>query len=248
MAHAPLDAGSTSADGHRRPIPVDQLSVVQQAFHELALCDSLEAVKDVRDKAEAVRQYARSAKAGLELQNKAAELKLRAERRAGELLHAMGLRGGDRVSGSACCRMTLEQLGISHNQSTRWQKLASIPEAEFAEFLRSAYCHGVEISTACLLRMASSRARKRVAPQDLSGVCAGRTQLWQPSTTSPCEIIAELLDHCQVLDSILSPICDRDGPVELCSAERRHLRRLIRDFKSLIADLQAHTVIGNSQG
>lgn len=248
MAHAPLPADSLSADGQRSPIPADQLSVVEQAFRDLALCDSLEAVKEVRDKAEAVRQYARSARVGLELQNKAAELKLRAERRAGELLHALGLRGGDRVSGSAGNRTTLDQLDISHNQSTRWQKLATIPEAEFTEFVRSAACHGVELTTACLLRMASLRATKHVAPLDLSGDCAGGTLHRHPNTTSPCEIIAELRDHCQVFDNILSPICERDGPVELRSAERRHLRRLIREFKSLIAGLQTHAINGNAQG
>lgn len=151
------------------------------------------------------------------------------------------------MSGNAGSRTTLEQLEISHNQSTRWQKLASIPEAEFAEFVRSADCHGAELTTACLLRLASSRARKNVAPRDVRDVCAGTAQSRQPHTTSPGEIIAELLDHWHVLDGILAPLCERDGPVELCAAERRHLRRLLRDFKSLITDLRAQALNGHAQ-
>lgn len=47
---------------------------------------SIDDVKEIRDKAEALRQYARQAGESLENQNMIAEIKLRAERRAGELL------------------------------------------------------------------------------------------------------------------------------------------------------------------
>jgi hypothetical protein len=48
--------------------------------------ESLEDIKGIRDKAEVLRQYAAQAGAGLEAQNKCAEIKLRAERKAGEVL------------------------------------------------------------------------------------------------------------------------------------------------------------------
>ncbi|MCA9265285.1 MAG: hypothetical protein KDA60_15600 [Planctomycetales bacterium] len=64
----------------------------------LALMEDLSEIKDVRDKAEAIRQYAKSAGHGLDLQNDAAEIRLRAERRAGAILATMRLRGGDRRS------------------------------------------------------------------------------------------------------------------------------------------------------
>lgn len=43
-------------------------------------------MKLIRDKAEALRQYIRQQKGSLEMQNQCAEIKLRAERRAGEML------------------------------------------------------------------------------------------------------------------------------------------------------------------
>ncbi len=48
--------------------------------------ESLEDIKGIRDKAEVLRQYAAQAGAGLEAQNKCAEIKLRTERKAGEVL------------------------------------------------------------------------------------------------------------------------------------------------------------------
>ncbi|QDV85838.1 hypothetical protein [Planctomycetes bacterium TBK1r] len=102
----------------------------------LATMDDLGKIKDVRDKAEAVRQYAKSAARGLEMQNDAAEVKLRAERRAGAILATMRMRGGDRKSNARRTGVTLEELGISQNQSTRWQLLAKRPERDFEAHLQ----------------------------------------------------------------------------------------------------------------
>ncbi len=74
--------------------------------------------------------------AGLEMQNECAEIKLRAERRAGELLgenpdiHP----GGDRRPLSHDV-IKLSELGISLMQSHRWQMEASIPEKTFEQFI-----------------------------------------------------------------------------------------------------------------
>ena len=56
-------------------------------------------IKELREQAEAIRQYVKSAALGLEIQNQAVKVKLAVERRAGEVLRAMQLHGGDRKSG-----------------------------------------------------------------------------------------------------------------------------------------------------
>ena len=99
----------------------------------------------------------------------------------------MRLRGGDRISDSAGCRATLDRLGISRNQSTRWQKLAAISKEEFSEFLTKALGNGVELTTACLLRMATWREKKRADNRDLASTLSGGMPLKPPSTTSPQE-------------------------------------------------------------
>ena len=72
----------------RQGVPSDGrgLSLLCNAKSLLHEANSLDEIKSVRDKAEAARTYARAAKLGLELQNQAAEVKLRAERNAGIFL------------------------------------------------------------------------------------------------------------------------------------------------------------------
>jgi len=80
------------------------------AISAIAKARSVDEVKDIRDKAEAVRKYAKQAGISLEGQNMLAEIKLRAERKAGALLAEMegkGLHAGYRKSS---CMMEVETL------------------------------------------------------------------------------------------------------------------------------------------
>jgi hypothetical protein len=69
----------------------------------------------------------------------ATEIKLRAERRAGELLDELAKlgqrhtqrKGGSTVSARSDTVPTLEKLGITRDQASDWQKLAALPEREF---------------------------------------------------------------------------------------------------------------------
>jgi hypothetical protein len=81
--------------------------------------------------------YGRQAR-NTELEQKACEIRLRAERRCGQLLKvlemAKGTRG-QRAGGSTVrppeTAQPLAELGISKTQSSRWQKLADVPEEDF---------------------------------------------------------------------------------------------------------------------
>jgi hypothetical protein len=73
----------------------------------------------------------------LEAQRRACEIRLRAERKAGELLKAMekaksrGSNQHQERSHDATAPRTLADPGISKNQSSRWQQLAEIPKDQF---------------------------------------------------------------------------------------------------------------------
>ena len=71
-----------------------ELAVPDQASRMPDEAKSPEEIKSIRDKVEAVRNYAKSAKLGLELQNCAASVEVHAERKAGMFLRSLRLQGG----------------------------------------------------------------------------------------------------------------------------------------------------------
>ena len=81
----------------------------------------------------ALRIYIRAASDSLEAANSAAEIKLRAERRAGELLAGMEKCVGGRPTktSNTMLPVSLESVGVSKMQSTRWQKEAKVDEDVF---------------------------------------------------------------------------------------------------------------------
>lgn len=93
-----------------------------------------EAVKDIRDKAEAMAAYVRQAK-DQELILLATEIKVRAERKAGEMLTQTRINGERAGSGGSLRKespaATLSDIGVSKDQSARWQALAAMPAEHF---------------------------------------------------------------------------------------------------------------------
>ncbi len=100
-----------------------QLAHFDTAKRELALANNIDEVKQIRDKAEALRQYIRQQGASLEMQNHCAEIKIRAERKAGEMLGEQVSSGNPQLSHDVTIAPapTLSDLGISKIQSHRWQ-------------------------------------------------------------------------------------------------------------------------------
>lgn len=144
-----------------------QIALVSQARRALAEARSLDEVKDIRDKAEAMRLYLRQKDECLEAQNAAAEIKLWAERRAGQLLKDMkekgerAPQGGDRKAKSNDVILKLPDLGVSLNESSSWQAIADLPEEEFTEQIEEAKSQGKEVTTAAVVKKAKERKRKQ---------------------------------------------------------------------------------------
>lgn len=65
---------------------MSELAVPDRMFAALERAETIAEVKDVLDFAEAAREFARRAKLGIEQENRAAELSLRAQRKAGQIL------------------------------------------------------------------------------------------------------------------------------------------------------------------
>jgi N6-adenosine-specific RNA methylase IME4 len=156
----------------RPPTPVNKPPLVhfENARRELELARTVDEVKQIRDKAAAMRLYCKQARHSLEMQNQCAEIKLRAERRAGEMLtETEKNRGGQSehesyLSHESTGRIPkLSELGITRNQSSRWQKISEIPEESFEDFIETAKSKEKELtSTGALLLARELERQKRI--------------------------------------------------------------------------------------
>jgi 16S rRNA G966 N2-methylase RsmD len=136
-----------------------QLAHIDEARRALALAASIDEVRDIRNKAEAVRIYLQQRGDTLEAQNRAAELKLRAERRLGELLAGTVVPRGNHGPGVNGALPSLPE-GVSKKQSCRWQLVASLPEADFERHLEVTKAAGDELTTAGVVRVAATARRQ----------------------------------------------------------------------------------------
>jgi hypothetical protein len=108
-----------------------------------AMCSAIDAayevdeVKDIRDKAVALEMYSRLAH-NTENERRACEIRLRAERKAGQLLRQMQKAKGGRPSKTLSTTERvltkaeqLEAAGVTTKQAHQWEKLADVPQEQF---------------------------------------------------------------------------------------------------------------------
>lgn len=137
---------------------VTSLAKISEARRALASAQTLDDVLGIRDQAKALEACLKIVGESLEAANDAAEVKLRAERKAGEMLAGMGDARGrnqhtkqdaDIVSGSS-----LKEIGVSEQQSSRWQREAAVDEETFESYLALCREEQREITQAGLLNIA----------------------------------------------------------------------------------------------
>jgi hypothetical protein len=132
------------------------LARISEATKALAAAKTLDDVLHIRDQAEALRVYAKAASDSLEAANAAAEIKLRAERKAGEMLANMeNAKTGPKELRNTPLHNSLNELGIERMQSSRWQREASVPEERFEEYLALCREERREVTQAGLLKVLS---------------------------------------------------------------------------------------------
>lgn len=130
-----------------------ELTKWNEARTAIEQCKSFDEVKNIRDKCEAIRQYAKQAGESLEMQNNISEIKLRAERKAGEMLKESELAKNQWSAGDTMSpAIRLSDIGISKKQSSRWQRVASIPETLFEDKIFEIKEKNIELTQAELLR------------------------------------------------------------------------------------------------
>ena len=142
------------------------LTKYEAARTALAEAHRVDEVKDIRDKAEAMAAYARQAK-DQDLIKYATEIKVRAERRCGELLRVTAA-SGERNTGGKPSKdatvSTLTDMGLTRDESSRYQQLAAMPAEHFETAVATAKATAGEVTTAFMLR----EAKRHAPPKKLS--------------------------------------------------------------------------------
>lgn len=175
----------TAFRGHTQQ--AGKLVLYDQMVTAIAECARIDEIKDIRDKAMALEMYHKQAQ-NFEAEREAANVRLRAERRAGELLKELARadsgaarnpngRAGKPVSQPVTLvpekspyATALEENGISRQKAHRYQALANVPTDVFEEALS-----GPEKPTA--IRVVA-RAKVREAGQEEPDLGSESLWLW----------------------------------------------------------------------
>ena len=139
------------------------LARYDQARQALAACRSVDEIKDIRDKSEAMRLYAKQAQ-DTELEQWAAEIKLRAQRAIGELSSALETqKGGFGIvpTGGKHKAEVLEEAGISTSTANRYEKLAAIPEPVIEEIIAKSKEAGKPVSAKAVMASVAPKPAPR---------------------------------------------------------------------------------------
>jgi N6-adenosine-specific RNA methylase IME4 len=140
---------------------VESQSLVQIDIARRALIEAstIPEVKELRDKAQVIQDYMKQQKYSFEAQNHAAELKLRAERRLGEMLKEIERSEGGRPEKNSFHHGTSYQQVLKENEigrttAHRWQLESSMPEETFERFIAETKAEADELTSRAALGIA----------------------------------------------------------------------------------------------
>jgi hypothetical protein len=149
--------------GTEKGVEVNQLVKYEAAKFALSECVRVDEVKDIRDKSAAIAAAARIAK-DKQLEIDASEIRIRAERRLGEMIREQkqgdGLNEGGRPLKTGThtepvnSAPTLASVGISKKLSSRAQSLAAIPAEDFEVTLDEHRAQQQSVTVATMQKLA----------------------------------------------------------------------------------------------
>lgn len=222
----------------------------------LAECKAVDEVKAWADKAAAMQAYGRMAK-DKTLEVDAAEIRIRAERRLGELIAAQkagpGLAKGVRMAGGGESPVvvrddrretpTLAEAGISKDLSSRAQKLAAVPEEEFEAELAAKRERDREEGARVSARLEAAgeqamkgkeKVKREPEPEPKRQLVeAGEVQLLRDQID---ELTANLREATEDNES-MARVFEADDKVKAAMAEAKRYRELNRILEERIAGL-----------
>lgn len=159
-------AATASSNGLAKATGVSHLdapadfSLLERAEEMLSAARTIDEVKSIRDKGVAAAAYVRKARLGVQNFNHCYEIILRAERRAGAMLKAMGggVNGGDRKSVGKN-PTDFDSIAPS-DERKRFYRLESIPEKDFKRHITEATTRGERLAMSGVLKLAKKNEKQ----------------------------------------------------------------------------------------
>jgi hypothetical protein len=177
------------------------LAKLDRAVRYLAELTDPAEVKKFRDDAKIAGELARVRQLGLEAQNHANEIRLRADRRLGQLLIEISIKVGQPPGSNGrnarpftVGRPTLATLNLTKTDSSHSQQIAKIDEAIFERYLSETRAAGRELNTSGLLEVARAlRPSRPVPPPGSSPLSPRPLPRFCPPDWTSAEIVAKIL-------------------------------------------------------
>ena len=209
------------------------------ACRAIAECKKVDEVKSWHDKAAAMQAYGRMAN-DKTLEIDAAEIRIRAERRLGELIVSqkatVGLNTGVRMAGKSGTSALvsdegrkvpkLSDVGVSYDLSSRAQKIAAVPEAEF-EAEVSEWRGRVQQEGARVTSRLESAGEREIKKSNLAAV----EQIPEDEGPSEEELRAEELRD-KFDREYLDKLLEADDKLKFCNDEIKRLNALLATVTS----------------
>ncbi len=150
-----------------------------EAQRALQRASTVDEVRRIRDAAQAAALWGHKARMAKPLVDLACEIKLRAERKAGELLAKALQHQGGRPRKQSNGRTVLPD-DITRNDSMRWQRISKVPHKAFEQYIRESKDDPIRSpTTEGALRIWTELNRKeRHDQQVLQGQMAGRYRVF----------------------------------------------------------------------
>jgi site-specific DNA-methyltransferase (adenine-specific) len=134
---------------------IDELALLEQWSRSLAECREFDEIKTIRNKGEALRAYFRKFDDSQRSMNIAAAIKVRCERRIGQLLAEMAEKGqrkgrgrpNAKTSDDLTFSRTLSDLGFNRQDAHHCMAIAAVPDVEFERIVTLAVRDNRELTS-----------------------------------------------------------------------------------------------------
>lgn len=144
----------------------ENLSIIKwdKIRHEIETSKDIDVLINMKDRLKAYQVLAEQSKQSAEVQSKIAIYKARADRKCGEWLAENVRKGNEQGSNQRDIvkskDVTLQNIGVTKNESSRLQKIAAIPEEKFEEILQEAEVETKKITNNMLVQIAKESEKE----------------------------------------------------------------------------------------